>query len=102
MELLDWIFGGTYLIANSVGLVGTVLDRVITLGDTVVVFCAADHFEMLFVGEWKKGIWMSELCGSEVFLMMKQKGFRVNGCTYTWVFCCRYIGLQSWEAVTAS
>ena len=32
------------LTADSVGLVGTVLDRVVALGDTVVVFCAADHF----------------------------------------------------------
>jgi hypothetical protein len=37
----------TYLVADSVGLVGTVLDRVIALGDTVVVFCAADHFDDL-------------------------------------------------------
>lgn len=35
----------TYLIAGAVNLVGTVLDRVVTLGDTVVVLCAADHFD---------------------------------------------------------
>jgi hypothetical protein len=35
------------LVADSVGLVGTILDRVIALGDTVVVFCAADHFDDL-------------------------------------------------------
>jgi hypothetical protein len=37
----------TYVVANAVGLVGTVLDGVVALGDTVVVFCAADHFEFL-------------------------------------------------------
>lgn len=35
----------TYLIADSVSLVRTVLDRVVALGDTVVEFCAADHFD---------------------------------------------------------
>ena len=44
-KVLYWIrCSGIYLIADSVCLVRTVLDGVVALGDTVVVFCATDHF----------------------------------------------------------
>jgi hypothetical protein len=56
---LDWDFNRTYLIAGSVGLVGTVLNWVVALGDTVIVVCAANHFDFG---------WEMCFCGIEVFV----------------------------------